>query len=154
MSGAGFVVPDVGAIAETTTVVVIDAFEAMEFAVGRAEGGGGTESGEIRHGSLQDDRRKRGFTDSFDEEFGLLFEAWEVLGGVRSSGPGIGEFSGIPVTDERIFVAFGGVPTAAGGSAIGEMPSEKEFVIGGLMWGESALERDSGDGIRLSRFWP
>ena len=130
MSGAGFVIPDVRAIAEAAAVVIVDTLEAVEFAVGGAEGGGGAKGGEIRHGRFKNRRGKRGLTDGVDEKLGLLFETREVLSGVFGGGPSVGKFGGVPVADDGILFAFRGVPAAVSGRAIGEMPGEEEFVIG------------------------
>jgi len=147
MGGAGFVIPDVGAIAEATAGVVVDAFEAVELTVGGAEGSGGAHGGEICHGGFDDSGWQRAFAHGFDEELGLGFEFREVLGGVFGGGPGVGKFGCIPVADDGVFLAFGRAPTAAGGSAIGKVPGEEEFVSGGLAGGNGALEAERADGV-------
>lgn len=152
MSGTGFVIPDVRAIAETAAYFVVDAFETVELAVGSAEGGGGAESGEIGHGGFEDDGRQRGAANGLDELFGALFECWEVLGGVFGGAPGIVEFGGVPVTNDGAFFALGCVPAAASGRAIGKMPGEEEFVVSGLVGSDGAFKTKSTDRIRMFGF--
>lgn len=152
VGGAGFVVPDMGTVTEATAEVIIHTFEAVEFAIGRAEGGGGPESGEISHGRFANHGGDGGFVNGFDEEFGLLFELREVLGGVFGSGPGVGKFSGVPVTDDGVFFAFGSAPTTVLGRAIGEVPGKEVLIGGRLARSESALETEGGDWAGLSGF--
>ena len=76
----------------------------------------------------------------------MRFELWEVLRGVFGGGPRICKLGGIPIADDGVFLTFRSFPTAMRRRAIGEMPGEDEFVIGGGMRGESALETERTDG--------
>ena len=145
MGGAGFIIPNVRAIAEAAAEMIVNPFEPMEFAIGGTEGSGGAERGEISHGGFENDGRQSGFTNGFDEQFGLRFEVWEVLRRVFGSAPGARELSGIPVTDDGILFTFGSFPTTAGGRAIGKMPGEEEFVIGSGVRGDGALKTERAD---------
>src|ERR1035438_4299140 len=110
--------------------MIVNAFEAVEFAIGGAETGGGDEGGEIGAGGLLDDGGESGLAEGGGEAAGLLFECVEVRGGVFRSSPGVGEAGGVVVAEECVFLTFGRTPSAAARRAIGEVPGEEEGEIG------------------------
>ena len=130
MGGDGFVIPDVSATAVAAAGVIVGAFEAVELAIGGAEADGRDEGGEIGAGCVFDGGRDGGFAEGGGETAGLFFQGVEVRGGVFGGGPGVGKAGGVVVADGSVFVALGRSPTAAPGSAIGEMPGEEEGEIG------------------------
>ncbi len=146
MRGGGFVVPDVSAVTEAAAFFVVDAFEGVEFAVGGAEASGGGEGGEIGGGGFLDGGGEGAVAEGGGEGSRLIFEAGQVGGQVFGGGPGGGEAGGVMVADEVVLVAFGGVPAAPGGGAIGEAPGEEERESGGGAGCEGALEAE-GAGV-------
>src|ERR1019366_10766641 len=88
VGGGGFVIPNVGTTAVAAAGMIVNAFEAVEFAIGGAEARGGDESGEIGAGGLLDDGGESGLAEGGGEAAGLLFEYVEGSGGGFRGRPG------------------------------------------------------------------
>src|ERR1019366_1159716 len=67
VGGGGFVIPNVGTTAVAAAGMIVNAFEAVEFAIGGAEARGGDESGEIGAGGLLDDGGESGLAEGGGE---------------------------------------------------------------------------------------
>ncbi len=150
--GGGFVVPDVGAVAEAAAEVIGGAFEGVELAIGGAEAGGGDESGEIGEGGVLDFAGEGGFAEGADEFLGALFERGQMRGTVFGGGPGVGKAGGVPVADDVVFVTFGRIPAATFRRAIGEVPGEDKAVFGFGLRIDLLFETDGADCAGLSGF--
>src|ERR1035438_6918673 len=70
VGGGGFVIPNVGTTAVAAAGMIVNAFEAVEFAIGGAEARGGDESGEIGAGGLLDDGGESGLAEGGGEAAG------------------------------------------------------------------------------------
>ena len=151
MGGGGLVVPDVCAASVAAAGVVVGAFEAVEFAVGGAEADGRYQGGEVGAGCVLDGGGDGRFAHGGGKPAGLFLEGWQVFGGVFGGGPGVGEARGVVVADEGVFIAGRGAPAAAPRRAVGEMPGEKERVIGVGAGRDGAAERERAHGSGVLR---
>ena len=129
--GGGFVIPDVGAVAEAAAAMIVGAFEAVELAIGRAEAGLGDERGEGGHGGVAHGgraaccrawRRRSGGCEPPDRA--------DLSAAYAAACPGAGETRRVVIADDGVLVAFGRGPAGPGGRAIREMPGEQEGVGG------------------------
>src|ERR1039458_7416548 len=152
VGGGGFVIPNVGTTAVAAAGMIVNAFEAVEFAIGGAEARGGDESGEIGAGGLLDDGGESGLAEGGGEAAGLLFEYVEVSGGVFRGSPGVGEAGGVVVAEKGVFLTFGRTPAAAARRAIGEVPGEEEGEIGVAAGRDGAVKAKSADGADFGGF--
>ena len=118
----GFVVPHMGAVAEAASGLVVAALKAMKLAVGGAEAGGGGERGEVGAGCFLHDIGYCALRKGAGKGAGAGFETDEIGDRVLSGIPGALEAGGIEVADDGIGLAFGRIPAAPAGGAIGKMP--------------------------------
>ncbi len=142
------------AVAEAAAVFVVDAFEAVELAVGSAEARGAHQSGEVCAGCIFDGCRQCAFAHCGCEQSGAGFKMFQIRGGVVCRGPGVGESLGIVIADDGFLVALGSFPSAPLRRAIREMPGQNECVASRLAWCDGTLQAQGADGTAGVGFIP
>ena len=136
-----------GAVAEAATPTIVDAFEAVEFAVGSAEAGGADERREIGAGGFFDDAGEGALAKGFREQAGLAFERREIFSGVFGGRERGGKSDAIVIADDRFSLPLGRSPAAPFGRADGEAPGEEKREVGGAARGDCPLKRHDADGV-------
>ena len=124
----GFVVPDVRAVAEAAAALVVAAFEAVKFAVGRAEGGLRDERREIGDRCVAQRPGQRALTHRVHETARSLLEFRERCGGAPGRLPCVGESDAVVVPEVVVLVTLRRGPARPRGGTIGKMPREHERV--------------------------
>src|SRR6185437_2219828 len=145
--GRRFVVPDVRAVSETTTAVIVAALEPVERAVRDAERGRHYQRGQIRHRPFAHFIRKRRIAHRLGEPPRARFQLLQMRSEILSGLPGIFETRGVVIADYRPFIAFRRGPSAALRRAVPKMPCEDERNIRVGARSEIPLYAQRSDGI-------
>src|SRR5580700_110882 len=130
MRGRAFVIPDVGAVAEAAAVMVVDAFEPVELAVGGAETGGAGERREIGAGRLLYDGGEGTLAKGLREQEGSTFEALKIRCRIFGGGERGGESGAIVISDDGFAKALWSRPAAPFRRAVRKAPGEQKGEAG------------------------
>ena len=124
----GFVVPDVRAVAEAAAALVVAPFEAVKFAVGRAESGLRDERRQIGDRRVAQGARQRAPTHRVHETARSPLEFRERCGSARGRLPCVGESDAVVVPEVVVLVALRRGPARPRCGTIGKVPGEHERV--------------------------